>query len=101
MLYYNRISEQLLLITGKEVKTPYVDVRFKVNFSMDLGEKVIENIVSGLFGLIPVVNLFVPAMVRDMKKDEMKSSITSIEQHVMENLNQKVYGVTMMLKEWK
>lgn len=98
--YYNRISEQLALIIGEKFEEPHIDLKFSVLYSTDLTDKLAEGIGTLIVALIPIVNLFIPVALRDMRKDNLKEEIDGIYDRVCRDTKNELEKIKDFLDIW-
>ena len=70
----------------------------KINYSIDFINKLTENIVSTIIGLIQIVNLLVPKLVTEIKQEEYKDKFDNIHGDLLSQYDEMCTDLSMYLK---
>ena len=97
--YYYAVCDFFALGLPGEKCQSKKELPYKISFYMDFSEKFTENLAMAIMALIPLVNLFVPVAMKEMKIDEYKSSLDRMHQELIEESKKLCEDVTKQLSE--
>ena len=87
--YFYNLCHRMLSNEVKDVKQFYINFSFVVNFRMDSAEWMAENISSLLFSAIPGINLLVPKVMADIRKEKIRKELSDLEQVFKDRIHKK------------
>ncbi|WP_125141630.1 GTPase family protein [Clostridium transplantifaecale] len=99
--YFYNLCHRMLSSETKEVRKPYVNFSFVVNFRMDFIKILAENISSTIFLTIPGLNLLVPKVMSDIRKEKIAQELMGLERAFKEKIQFKRMSLEAELRSIK
>lgn len=89
--YYLAVCNTFTLPMSMAQTERIKEIPYRIYFEMDFTDKFAEKLAAILFMLIPVINVFVPTVLKELKIDEYKKQFDVMHQEMLESY-QKMCG---------